>query len=154
MLKRVVFATILIASVALPATAQTYTCVRTGQATTATAPGILDLACTENVTPVAEHDFRIRPARSSTSYARFSVVALSRPFGAVVIDARVECSDGTFYEPEFGGATDPLAVGQAGGEVAFAVDNCAAGTTWNRLTLTPRFPEWKCDGCGSYTPTP
>ena len=60
-----------------------------------------------------------RPARSSSSYARFIVVALSRPFVAVVIDARVDCDDGTFYNASDSITTaDPLAVGQAGGEIA------------------------------------
>lgn len=132
--------------------AQTYTCVRTGQATTTGSPGILDLACTENVPSEADYDFRVRPKRSSSSYARFSVAALSRPFGAVVIDARVECDDGTFYEPRFGGSTDPLAIGEAGGEVAYGIDECAGTSTYARITLTPRFPEWTCDGCGAYVP--
>ena len=134
------------------AAAQTYTCVRTGQVTTSASPGILDLACTENVTNDADYDFRVSSKRSSASYARFSVVALSRPFGAVVIDARVECDDGTFYEPEYGGSTDPLAVGEAGGEVAFDVAECAGSYT--QITLSPRFPAWNCDGCGNYTPSP
>lgn len=145
----------LVGALALPAfaTAQTYTCIRTGQATTSTAPGILDLACTETVTTDTEYDFRVSPARSSSSYARFGVLALSRPFGAVVIDARVECDDGTFYNaPDSITTTDPLAVGQAGGEIAVDVGDCAAAYT--KITLTPRFPEWRCDGCGAYTPAP
>ena len=78
-----------------PTAAQTYTCVRTGQATTSTSPGILDLACTENVTNAADYDFRVTADRAGDTYAWWRVVALSRPFGAVVIDARIECADGT-----------------------------------------------------------
>ena len=151
-MKRVLaFGVLTLLAAASHAAAQTYTCVRTGQATTSASPGILDLACTENVTHAADHDFRVAPKSSSSSYARFSVVALSRAFGAVVIDARVECSDGTFYEPEYGGSTDPLAVGQAGGEVAFDVSECSGSHT--KITLSPRFPEWKCDGCVEYLPS-
>ena len=146
-------AILLILSIAGHAAAQTYTCVRTGQATTSTAPGILDLKCTEEVTNSADYDFRVAATRSSSSYAWFSVVALSRPFGSVVIDARVECDDGTFYmSPDSISSTDPLAVGEAGGDVAVDLGDCS--NTYTKITLTPRFPEWRCDGCGEYVPSP
>ena len=149
----VIFAFVIALLVPAGAAAQTYTCVRSGQATTAAAPGILDLSCTEVVdTATSEYDFRVTAESSSTYYARFDVVALSRPFGAVVIDARVECNDGTYYDsPESISTTDPLAVGQAGGEIAVDIGECGS-TGWEQLALTPRFPEWRCDGCGVYVP--
>lgn len=134
---------VLAVMVAAPAAAQTYTCIRTG------AGGLLDLQCTEDVAPPASPDFRVTPTSGPSAYAFFRVVALSRPFGAVVIDAEIECSDGTFAEAE--DATEPLAVGQAGGQVSFRVAVCATGH--NRITLSPRFPEWKCDGCVEYVPS-
>lgn len=141
--------TLILLGAASHAAAQTYTCIRTGQATTTASPGILDLACTEDVTPDADYDIRVSADRGGNTYAWWRVVALSRPFGAIVIDARIECEDGTFYEES--DASDPLAVGEAGGEVAFDIGQCAG--SHEKITLTPRFPEWKCDGCGEYTPS-
>ncbi len=64
-------------------------------------------------------DFRVRPkglsATGKTMY--FVVHALSRPFGAVILDAEVWCADGSSYNPTDAALTDdttpPLAVGTA-----------------------------------------
>ena len=60
----------------------------------------------------------IRPASMAT---RFVVVPLSRPFGSIVIDARVDCEDGLFYRPDAEvdfintkDSTGPLDVGELG----------------------------------------
>ena len=59
-----------------------------------------NLACTVNVTPESQHDFRGSPKESygSTYFVWFNVLALSRPFGSVVLDATVLCDDEPFYE--------------------------------------------------------
>ena len=83
--------------------------------------------------------------------AYFDVVALSRPFGAIILDAKIQCDDGTYYMGGFmpgeGASTAPLGVGQRGA-VSFDVTGCPG--TWEAITLSPRFPEWRCDGCGTY----
>lgn len=109
---------------------------------------LLDLSCTEN----EPYDFRVQP-KGAESYGRlkFSVLAMSRPFGSILIDARVDCDDGTFYDPRdmpmADDSTDPLSVGEIG-EVEYRVDECAGN--WTKITLTPRFPEWRCFGCKAY----
>ena len=110
----------------------------------------LDISCTEN----EPYDFRVAPKGvTAMGSTRFVVVPLSRPFGSIVIDARVDCDDGTFYNPRelfmTDDSTDPLSVGEIG-EVQYRVDECAGSYT--KITLTPRFPEWRCSGCVAYEP--
>ena len=97
----------------------------------------------------------IRPASMAT---RLVVVPLSRPFGSIVMDARVDCEDGLFYRPDAEvdfintkDSTGPLDVGGLG-EVYYDARHCNGA--WSKITLTPRFPEWRCSGCQAYEPAP
>ena len=110
---------------------------------------LISLSCTAE----AAYDFRVRPQGSGFGTVKFGVVADSRAFGSIVIDARVWCADGSFYDPEDSlltqDSTGPLAAGQAG-EVHYDVRECEGA--YSKIELTPRFPEWRCRGCGEHVP--
>ena len=103
------------------------------------------------------YDFQVTPKGVTVlGSTRFVVVPLSRPFGSIVIDARVDCADGSFYRPDAEvdfintkDSTGPLDAGELG-EVYYDARHCNGA--WSTITLTPRFPEWRCSGCEAYEP--
>ena len=132
-----------------------HTCRFDYQAQTEAARQFTDISCTEN----EPYDFQVTPKGVTVmGSTRFVVIPLSRPFGSIVIDARVDCEDGSFYRPDAEvdfistkDATGPLDVGEIG-EVYYDANHCNGA--WSTITLTPRFPEWRCSGCEAYEPAP